>query len=205
MSDSLRVCKRFLLISKIKIFRKKREFVSKHANIVILWSFSSGSLEILKRYLDIFRKKFSLISFYFPFWGTINILWESIKDHIIRKSPSKLFCKLIGFKNFTKFTRKHLYQSLIFNKVADFRHNMNITLLIHLYFFIVQLTTKSKVFARFTQGVLLLTGFLVIVCILPISYLMPVVLVMVCEKTQNQTKQGFLLKGVQVEGFSSLI
>ena len=30
---------------------------------------------------------------------------------------------------------------------------MNITLLIHLYFFIAQLTTKSKVFARFTQGV----------------------------------------------------
>ena len=41
--------------------------------------------------------------------------------HIVsknRSSRSEVFCKKIGFKNFTKFTGKRLYQSLFFNKVA---------------------------------------------------------------------------------------
>ena len=36
-----------------------------------------------------------------------------------RSSRSDMFCKKGVLKNFPKFTGKHLYQSLFFNKVAD--------------------------------------------------------------------------------------
>ena len=39
---------------------------------------------------------------------------------IIRSRPEVL-CKKSALKNFTKFTGKHLCQSLLFNKVAGFR------------------------------------------------------------------------------------
>ena len=31
---------------------------------------------------------------------------------------SEVFCKISFLKNFTKFTRKHLYRSLFFNKIS---------------------------------------------------------------------------------------
>ena len=36
-----------------------------------------------------------------------------------RSSRPEVFCKKSVFRNFTKFTGKHLYQSLFFNKVAS--------------------------------------------------------------------------------------
>ena len=36
----------------------------------------------------------------------------------LRKQPLEVFCKKAVLKNFTKFTGKHLHQSLFFNKVA---------------------------------------------------------------------------------------
>ena len=35
--------------------------------------------------------------------------------------PPEVFCKKGVLRNFRKLTRKHLYQSLFFNKVADLR------------------------------------------------------------------------------------
>ena len=35
-----------------------------------------------------------------------------------QKQPPKVFCKKDGFRNFAKFTGKHMCQSLFFNKVA---------------------------------------------------------------------------------------
>ena len=38
-----------------------------------------------------------------------------------RKTSPLVFCKKVVLKNFLKFTRKNLYQSLFFNKVAGLR------------------------------------------------------------------------------------
>ena len=43
-------------------------------------------------------------------------------DSMFRNSRPKVFCKKDILKNFGKFTRKHLCQSLFFNKVAGLRH-----------------------------------------------------------------------------------
>ena len=40
---------------------------------------------------------------------------------IFRSSRPEVFCKKGVLRNFTKFTGKHLCQSLFFNKVADVR------------------------------------------------------------------------------------
>ena len=73
-----------------------------------------------------------------------------------------MFCKINVFKNFAKFTGKHLCQSIAFNEVASWKdsqnlqentcagvsflkkaagwkHNISIKLLIHLHFFIASL------------------------------------------------------------------
>ena len=39
----------------------------------------------------------------------------------VRSSHPEVFCKISVLKNFTKFTGKHLCQSLLFNKVAGLR------------------------------------------------------------------------------------
>ena len=38
-----------------------------------------------------------------------------------QKQPREVFCKKGVLENFTKFTEKHLCQSLLFNKVAGLR------------------------------------------------------------------------------------
>ena len=37
----------------------------------------------------------------------------------VQKQPQEVFYKKVVLKNFARFTRKHLCQSLLFNKVAD--------------------------------------------------------------------------------------
>ena len=43
------------------------------------------------------------------------------KQWLIQKQPPEVFCKKSVFRNFPKFTGKHLYLSLFFNKVAGLR------------------------------------------------------------------------------------
>ena len=43
------------------------------------------------------------------------------KAGIYRSSCPKVFCKTGNIRNFAKFTRKHLCESLFFNKVAGLR------------------------------------------------------------------------------------
>ena len=53
-----------------------------------------------------------------------------IKEHLLynhsscfhQKRPPDVFCKKGVLRNFTKFTGKHLCQSLFFNSVAGLRH-----------------------------------------------------------------------------------
>ena len=55
-------------------------------------------------------------------WPFFNIMHDKVNKHAInQKQPPEVFYKKGIFKNFTKFTRKHLCQSLFFNKAADFR------------------------------------------------------------------------------------
>ena len=42
-----------------------------------------------------------------------------------RSSPPEVFCKKVVFRNFTKFTGKHLRQNLFFDKVAGLRLLLN--------------------------------------------------------------------------------
>ena len=48
-------------------------------------------------------------------------LWDQSLNQRNRNSRSDMFCKKSAFKNFTKFTGKHLCQSLLFNKVTRLR------------------------------------------------------------------------------------
>ena len=41
---------------------------------------------------------------------------------LFKSSRPEVFCKKGALRNFTKFTGKHLCQSLFFNKVAGLRH-----------------------------------------------------------------------------------
>ena len=45
-----------------------------------------------------------------------------LQETLVRSSRPEVFCKKGVFRNFTKFTGKHLYQSLFFNKVAGLRY-----------------------------------------------------------------------------------
>ena len=89
----------------------------------------------------------------------IKLLAEkSLKIH--KKTPmlETRFLLSQRLKKCAKFARKHLCRSLVFNKTVGWKHKINISLLIHLHFFIIQLITKSKVFVPFTQCALLITG-----------------------------------------------
>ena len=60
------------------------------------------------------------------FWqDTISLFVKTINQRAtclkFRNSCPEVFCKNVVLKNFTKFTRKQLCQSLFFNKVADLR------------------------------------------------------------------------------------
>ena len=50
-----------------------------------------------------------------------SILPSKILNSTYRSSRPEVFCKKDVFKNFAKFTGKHLCQSLFFNKVAGLR------------------------------------------------------------------------------------
>ena len=65
-----------------------------------------------------FNKKMPIRSFYFLFVFCIYWLFTYL---YIRSSRPKVFCKKGVLRNFEKFTRKHLCQSLLFNKVAGLR------------------------------------------------------------------------------------
>ena len=64
------------------------------------------------------------------------------KSSIIGSSRPEVFCKKSVLRNFTKFTGKHLCQSLFFNKVAGLRHRcfpVNFVKFLRTRFFIVHL------------------------------------------------------------------
>ena len=61
---------------------------------------------------------------FFMKWNT-GLKWDNdiffLKVNWIRSSCAEVFCNKVVLRNFTKFTGKHLCQSLFFNKVAGLR------------------------------------------------------------------------------------
>ena len=57
----------------------------------------------------------SLLGFSRAKKNKIKLSWE----HVASEQPPEVFCKNGVLKNFAKFTGKHLYQSLFFNKGAS--------------------------------------------------------------------------------------
>ena len=51
----------------------------------------------------------------------LNYLFSSFRWWYSRSSHPEAFCKKVVLRNFAKFTRKHLFQSLFFNNVAGLR------------------------------------------------------------------------------------
>ena len=47
---------------------------------------------------------------------------KNFNDILDRSSRPEMFCKKGVLRNFTKFTGKHLCQSLFFNKVPDLKY-----------------------------------------------------------------------------------
>ena len=58
-----------------------------------------------------------------PDYGTRVFLWirAFFQHSFFRSSHMEVFCRKGVLRSFTKFTRKHQCQSLVFNKVADLR------------------------------------------------------------------------------------
>ena len=71
--------------------------------------------------------KYKFIYIYIRIYNLMICLWwnfcrkpksSPILSLTFRMSRPEMFCKKGVFRNFTKFTEKHLYQSLFFNKVT---------------------------------------------------------------------------------------
>ena len=83
---------------------------------------------IKKRYKNIVKKQLSLTFFYFPCKWTIEIIKLYSNNNTLeadvrrwyRKAPvvASLFNKVAGYKNFSKFARKHLCRSFVFNTIS---------------------------------------------------------------------------------------
>ena len=105
---------------------RKTKHSSKNCNLLII---------ILQQVI----KPFLVWNIYFTFFLSVvdcTFYKSTIKSNCIlllchvrvRISPQELFCKKGIFRNFAKFTGKHLYQRLFFNKVvgqACFRVNLH--------------------------------------------------------------------------------
>ena len=82
------------------------------------------------------------------------MLLKNFKNSQGNISAGVSFLSKLQPQKLKKFTRKHLWQSLYLNKIAGWRHIINMKPLIHLYFFITLLITTSKLPSPFTQSAL---------------------------------------------------
>ena len=53
----------------------------------------------------------------------LNVMFRSCKT--VRSSRSQMFHKIVALKNFAKFTGNHQYRSLLYNKVAGWKRELN--------------------------------------------------------------------------------
>ena len=96
-----------------------------------LFCFQSVALQKITR---IFEQ--NMMHFQLMFWNFRSYCCQTvIKTNLARSSRWEVFCKKGAFKNFAKFTGKHLCQCLFLNKVANLRPgNLLKSRLWHRYF-----------------------------------------------------------------------
>ena len=103
------------------------------------------------------------------------------------KIHKKILCRHVVIKlqdaKCEHFTRKHLCYSFILNKVAGWRHNIKIKSLTPLFFHCVTYKKIQAFCTIYAVSSYSLLESLVIVCILPISYLMSGARLVPCEKS----------------------
>ena len=84
-----------------------------------LWHFTnSKSCFHCMGYMN-FLEKIVMLEINVKYINSFRIFVPPIKYH--QKEPPEMFCKKGVFKNFVKFTGKHLCQSLFFNEIASLR------------------------------------------------------------------------------------
>ena len=97
--ENLRVCNRFLLFLKRNVFYKKRGFVTKHVNVVVICLLS---LESLKKYKEIhshFSKAIIFDILLFSILMNINKSSKRIQQwSSIRINPFQMFCQISVLK-----------------------------------------------------------------------------------------------------------
>ena len=90
-----------------------------------LWKFSETSyntLEIVKHnHLEYFSYNSLFFTFYKIAFFITLIKHTFVVPYFARSSLPEVFCKEVVLRSFTKFTGRHLCQSLFFNKVAGLR------------------------------------------------------------------------------------
>ena len=110
------------MLSLLKIHPEVRETRKNWSNLTLSWrrslSYWNQSIHLLCKPMDCFymiltsaMKELKLVEY-------IRELLESLHCWNLRNSRPEVFCKEAVLRSFTKFTGKHLYQSLFFDKVA---------------------------------------------------------------------------------------
>ena len=155
------------------LFRKKKQgFVSEHVNIKPIWWLSLDSFEILIRYMKCLRGKCFWYGFSFHFNESENLNKNLVITISSETAPhthffaKKVFLKILRnlqgnncsgeFWEFCRLKKLQIFwkrtcgRLFFFNKVACWRHNINIKSLIHLHVLILLPLTKSNLFAPFT-------------------------------------------------------
>ena len=87
----------------------------------------SASFHVTNNKNILFLKIFWLWTWLWIFWFCVvreaEILCKNSEDgQKVHKQPPELFCQKGALRNFSKFTGKHLYHSLFFNKIAGLRY-----------------------------------------------------------------------------------
>ena len=113
------------MLSLLKIHPEVRETRKNWSNLTLSWrrslSYWNQSIHLLCKPMDCFymiltsaMKELKLVEY-------IRELLESLHCWNLRNSRPEVFCKEAVLRSFTKFTGKHLYQSLFFNKATGLR------------------------------------------------------------------------------------
>ena len=76
---------------------------------------------ISKKYVHLIKSDQFIVNLFFMVSLNVDSILINNSSEITEAATKGVLCKKVFFRNFTKFTGKHLYQSLFFNKVADLR------------------------------------------------------------------------------------
>ena len=108
-----------LTFRQITISKKKKKISRK----IVQWRPLIRKVQVLKKlYQESFPRSFrNSLVILFSHYSFEQLPLQFHNDNCFRSSCSKVFCKKGLLRNYVKFTGKHLYQSLFFNKVTGLK------------------------------------------------------------------------------------